>query len=136
MRVVLCLCLVGILCGCFDSPVSEYPQRIVGTWRIAGPVMGESVASVLYILPEGSYILNEQGTPAVANIAAPDKGKWALVHDELELLALQASPLSQMQFDPPKPARLQIVSLDEQTLVTTDPTYGVRIEWSRISPLN
>ncbi len=113
--------------ACFDNPTIEYTQRIVGSWRMSGPVAGKPADGVLHILPEGNYILDNGASAPVAKVAAPAEGRWALLHDELRLLAMQASPISGIGLEQ-IPPRLHIVALDQQRLVTADPNNGVRIE--------
>jgi hypothetical protein len=122
--------------ACFDNPTAEYAQRIVGSWRMAGSVMGKPADGMLHILPEGSYILDNGDSARVAKLAPSGEGRWSLLRDELELLAMQASPLSNAGLKPMPVASLHIVALDHQRLVTADPEFGVKVEWVRVNPLN
>lgn len=132
---LLLMAATALSSACYDNPTAEYAQRIVGSWRMAGSVAGKPAQGMLHIMPEGDYILDNGASARVAKIAAPDEGRWSLLHDELRLLALQASPISGIGLEQ-VPPRLHIVALDRQRLVTTDPDHGVRIEWVRVNPLN
>ncbi|HWV17954.1 MAG TPA: hypothetical protein VNZ68_05190 [Rhodocyclaceae bacterium] len=132
---LLLVAATALSSACYDNPTAEYAQRIVGSWRMAGSVAGKPAQGMLHIMPEGDYILDNGASARVAKIAAPDEGRWSLLHDELRLLALQASPISGIGLEQ-VPPRLHIVALDQQRLVTTDPDHGVRIEWVRVNPLN
>jgi hypothetical protein len=121
--------------ACFDNPTAEYAQRIIGSWRMDDRVAGKPARGVLHIMPDGAYILDNRDSAQVARVAAPDQGRWSLLHDELKLLALQASPISGIGLEQVAP-HLHIVALDQQRLVTADPHNGVRIEWVRVNPLN
>jgi len=121
--------------ACFDNPTAEYAQRIVGSWRMEGVVAGKTADGVLHIMPGGEYILDNRGSAAVARISAPGEGRWSLLRDELELLAVEASPLSGIGLEQ-VPPRLHIVALDRERLVTADPQHGVKIRWVRVDPLN
>jgi hypothetical protein len=137
-------CLIALCAAlstaCIESPTSAYVQGIVGSWRMATPAMGKPVDGVLHILPEGNYILDNGSSAPVARISPSGEGRWSVLRDEIELLAMQASPLSigPEQHDVrlhDNVARLRIVALDKARLVTADPDYGVQIEWRRIDPL-
>jgi hypothetical protein len=129
------LLAASLLSGCFDD-ASQYAQRLVGSWRADGMVMGKPTDSQLHILREGDYILDNGGSAKVAQMAPSGRGRWSVLRDELELLAMQASPLSGVGLEQvPSPARLEIVSLQQDRLVTRD-NYGVKVEWVRINPLN
>ena len=130
----LALAAAALSSACIDNPTAEYGQRIVGSWRMAGIVAGKPADGVLHILPEGDYILDNGTSAPVAKVAAPGEGRWALLHDELKLLAQQASPISGVGLEQ-VPPRLHIVALEGERLVTADPGSGVRIEWVRINPL-
>lgn len=134
-RWLLVVAATALSSACFDNPTAEYAQRIVGSWRMAGSVAGKPAQGMLHIMPEGDYILDNRASARVAKIAAADEGRWSLLHDELRLLAQQASPISGIGLAQ-VPPRLHIVALDRQRLVTTDPDHGVRIEWVRVDPLN
>lgn len=129
----LILLAASLLGGCVDD-ASEYTQHLVGSWRSAGMVMGKPADSWLHIMREGDYILDNRDSAKVAQMAPSGSGRWAVLRDELELLALQASPLSGVGLEQ-VPSRLEIVSLQQDRLVTRDP-YGVKVEWVRINPLN
>lgn len=132
---LLVVAATALSSACFDNPTAEYGQRIVGSWRMAGSVAGKPAQGMLHILPEGDYLLDNRSSARVAKIDAPDAGRWSLLHDELRLLALQASPISGIGLAQ-VPPRLHIVALDRERLVTADPDHGVRIEWVRVDPLN
>ena len=129
---------VAVLCsGCFDETAREYAQRLEGSWRMAGKVMGKPVDGVLHIMREGDYILDNGANSRVAQVAPSGPGRWSLLRDQLELMAQEASPMSGIVLQQTPPAhRLVIVSLDQDRLVTSDPDYGIKIEWVRVSPLN
>lgn len=131
----LLLLVAGLLSGCFDD-ASQYAQRLVGSWRADGMVMGKPTDSQLHILREGDYILDNRGSAKVAQMAPSGRGRWSVLRDELELLAMQASPLSGVGLEQiPPSSRLEIVSLQQDRLVTRD-NYGVKVEWVRMNPLN
>lgn len=132
----LLLFAAGLLTGCFDD-ASQYAQRLVGSWRADSMVMGQLADSRLHIMREGDYILDNRGSAKVAQMAPSGSGRWAVLRDELELLAQQASPLSGVGLEqvPSFPSRLEIVSLQQDRLVTRD-HFGVKVEWVRINPLN
>ena len=129
---------VALLCsGCFDNSAGEYAQRLVGSWRMAGKVMGKPADGRLHIMREGDYILDNRDSTRAARIAPSGAGRWSVLRDQLELMAQEASPMSGIGLgQAPSPHRLIIVSLDQDTLVTRDPDYGVKVEWVRVSPLN
>ena len=131
---------VAALCsGCFDTSVEEYAQRLVGSWRMAGKVMGKPGDGVLHVMREGDYILDNGESTRAAQIAPSGIGRWTILRDQLELMAQEASPMSGIGLEhaqPPSSRRLIIVSLEQDKLVTNDPDYGVRIEWVRVMPLN
>lgn len=131
----LILAAAALSSACFDNPTAEYAHRIIGTWRMADLVAGKPARGVLHIMPEGEYILDNRDSAQVAKVTAPDQGRWSLLHDELRLLALQASPISGIGLEQVMP-HLHIVALDQHRLVTADPHNGVRIEWVRVNPLN
>lgn len=128
------LMLAALCGGCFDDP-GAYPQRLVGSWRMAGKVMGEPADGRLYIMREGDYILDNGTSARLAQLAPSGPGRWALLRDQLELMAQEASPISGVGLQQ-VPTRLFIVSLDDERLVTSDPDYGVKVEWVRVGPLN
>jgi hypothetical protein len=137
LLIALCACLST---ACIESPTRAYGQGIVGSWQMATPVMGKPVDGVLHILPEGNYILDNGSSAPVVRISPSGEGRWSVLRDEIELLAMQASPLSigPEQQDVrlrDNATRLRIVALDKVRLVTADPDYGVQIEWRRIDPL-
>lgn len=121
--------------ACFDNPTAEYAHHIIGSWRMADLVAGKPARGVLHIMPDGAYILDNRDSAQVAKVVAPGEGRWSLLHDELKLLAVQASPISGIGLAQVVP-RLHIVALDQHRLVTADPDNGVRIEWVRVNPLN
>ncbi|HWT54851.1 MAG TPA: hypothetical protein VN066_08580 [Rhodocyclaceae bacterium] len=131
---------VAVLCsGCFDNPAGEYAQRLVGSWRMAGKVMGKPADGMLHIMREGDYILDNRDSAKVAQVAPSGAGRWSILRDQLELMAQEASPMSGAGLDHAQAQssrRLIIVSLDHDRLVTSDPDYGVKVEWVRVSPLN
>ena len=127
------LLATALLSGCLDD-AGEYAQRLVGSWRADGLVMGKPTDSRLHIMSEGDYILDNRSSARVAQMAPSGSGRWSVLRDELELLALQASPLSGVGLEQ-VPSRLEIVSLQQDRLVTRD-SYGVKVEWVRIDPLN
>lgn len=128
---------VAILCsGCFEDPL-EYPRQLIGSWQMAGKVMGKTADGRLYIMRGGEYILDNRDSAEVAQVAPSGAGRWSLLRDQLELMALEASPLSGVADNRAQaPKRLLIVSLDEDRLVTSDPDYGVKVEWTRVTPLH
>lgn len=131
----LWMLVAAALCsGCFDSAVPDYAQRLVGNWHIDGKVMGKPADGRLYIMREGDYILDNRSSTRAAQVAPSGRGHWALLRDQLELMAQEASPMSGIGLEQ-TPRRLYIVSLDHDRLVTSDPDYGVKIEWVRVSPL-
>jgi hypothetical protein len=134
-HLLLALAAAALSSACIDNPTAEYGQRIVGSWRMAGAVAGKPAEGVLHIMPEGDYLLDNGRSAQVARIAASAEGRWALLHDELKLLALQASPISGIGLEQ-VPPHLHIVALDQRRLITSDPHSGVRIEWLRVHPLN
>lgn len=136
MRAHCLLILAATALGaCVDNPTAEYAERIVGSWRMAGSVAGQPAQGMLHIMPDGDFILDNGASGRVARIAAPGEGRWSLLHDELRLMARQASPLSGIGLEQ-VPPRLHIVALNPQRLVTADPDNGVRVEWVRVNPLN
>lgn len=132
---LLTLAVAALSSACFENPTATYAERIVGSWRMAGSVAGKQATGRLHIMPGGDYILDNGSSARVARVSAPEEGRWALLHDELRLLAQQASPISGIGLEQ-VPPRLHIVALDQQRLVTSDPDSGVRIEWQRVNPLN
>ncbi len=137
MRMLLLLVATFGLSACFDNPTRDYAQHLIGSWRMASPVAGKPAEGVLHFTREGDYILDNRNSAPVAAVQAPGSGRWALLRDELELLALQASPLSDPAGRNAVPVtRLQIVALNQDRLITADPDHGVRIEWVRLSRLN
>lgn len=135
MHGMLLIFAAALCSGCFDNPTAEYAQRIIGSWRMATPVMGKPAEGMLHIMPEGNYILDNGNSARVAKLLPSGEGRWSVLRDELELLAMQASPLSHAGLRT-TPASLHIVALDQQRLVTADPEFGVKVEWVRVSPLN
>lgn len=104
---------------------------------MAGKVMGRPVDGVLHIMREGDYILDNGANSRVAQVAPSGPGRWSLLRDQLELMALEASPMSGVGLQQASAThRLVIVSLDQDRLVTNDPDFGIKIEWVRVSPLN
>lgn len=132
---LLILAAVALCSGCFDNPSREYAQRLVGSWRMAGKVMGKPAEGMLHIMREGDYILDNGASARVAQVAPSGAGHWSLLRDQLELMAQEASPMSGAGLEQ-SPRRLFIVSLDQDRLITSDPDYGVKIEWVRVGPLN
>lgn len=98
---------------------------------MADLVAGKAAREVLHIMPDSAYILHNRDSAQLAKVVAPGEGRRVLLHDELRLLAVQASPLSGIGLEPVVP-RLHIVAPDQHRLVTN----GVRIEWVRVNPLN
>ncbi|MDE2600106.1 MAG: hypothetical protein KGL40_10845 [Rhodocyclaceae bacterium] len=129
---------IVVLCGgCFDGTAGEYAQRLVGSWRMAGKVMGKPADGMLHIMREGDYILDNRDSARIAQVAPSGAGRWSVLRDQLELMAQEASPMSGVGLQHAQSSRrLIIVSLDQDRLVTSDPDYGVKVEWVRVSPLN
>lgn len=133
---LLMLVAAALCSACFDNPAEEYPQQLVGSWRMSGKVMGKPAEGMLHIMREGDYILDNGESDRVAQVAPSGTGHWSLLRDQLELMAQEASPLSGIGLEQKPSRRLYIVSLDQRRLVTSDPDYGVKVEWVRVGPLN